>query len=296
MIACICLQERPDRFALSQAEFHRTGLCGDVFYFRPTKQPLEHVNALGFQRADAFGSWESHRHVASRALSVGAFDRATQSGAVPAMLVFEDDVMFVRPVTRSTVARLLRQIARLPPDWDMLLLGHIPFPVPGFSRPLDLITDWQIWRVRSLMLHAYVLSERGARKLAAAPYQRFSPTYGLTKPDEHFLDLWLQHNAVQYAVVPMLCGQADTPSDQNSMGGKQSGIRLHTRLVKHAPYLLETTLMVLPLVTLLVLAIATVLFLLYCLRPSSILSSPTHTTAQPKTAEPLQSSVHVHVH
>jgi hypothetical protein len=266
MCACICLQDRADRLESSAQEFHRIGMCRDMFYYRPARPDPAAVHAAGFERVGGYGSWESHRTVARKALQLGVFETARQEGRVPAVIVLEDDVRFLGDMTETRIGRLEEQIAGMPEGWHVLLLGHSPMPVPGTCRPAKLFaSDWSVWRVNSFMLHAYILSEAGAKLLAATPYHAYASIdylmWGRGRVREHFLDDWMRHNTAMYAVLPMMCVQADTPSDQR-LDGKEFGIRLHARLARCFPWFLETLFMIIPFITLiLVLVVATLYFL-----------------------------------
>lgn len=273
MNACICLEDRVDRLEMSQNEFHRVGLCGSLQYYRPTRPDASAVARLGFERVAGFGSWESHRTVAQRALDLGVFDAARARGQIPALVVFEDDVQFLDSVTAQRLGRLQQQVASLPPDWHVLMLGHSPMPVPGTCRPAaPFSADWSVWRVNSFMLHAYILSEAGARLLADTPYHRYaSIDWGLVghgDVKEHFLDDWMRQRANMYAVLPMMCVQADSPSDQR-LDGKEFGIRLHARLARHWPWFLEGLFMFIPFVAFVLSIIVSLVYLLAILRTLS---------------------------
>jgi hypothetical protein len=289
MCVCICLRERTDRLEASTTEFHRVGLCGDIFYYRPTKPDLHSVTALGFERPGAFGSWESHRAVARRALNLDVFAQARARGDLPAIVVVEDDVQFLGDMTDNDLARIDQQVRGLPPDWDVLLLGHAPMPVPGTCRPANIFkADWSVWRVNSFMLHAYVLSENGARLLAGTPYHRYTSVDVLVwgrgqPPKEHFLDDWLRQSANMYAVVPMIAVQADLASDQN-VSGKASGIRLHARLARHVPGFLETLFMVIPFAALVAILVVLFVFFLhlmqFCILPPNAVTKQKEPTVR----------------
>jgi hypothetical protein len=222
---------------------------------------------LGFTKIVGYGSWESHRHVAQRALELDVFAQARKRGDIPAIIVFEDDVQFVDDISSHALKKLERQILEILPDgWHMLLLGHFPVPVPGTCRPANIFgCDWSVWRVNSLMLHAYILSEVGAQLLVQTPYHKYESTdwgfIGWNQKREHFLDDWMRHHCNMYAVVPMMCVQADSPSDQNA-GGKEFGIRLHTRVARHFPFVLETLFMFLPLAALLAFLVVVFIYFL----------------------------------
>lgn len=255
---CICLDGRADRLGASSEEMHRIGMCDAVRYYRPSKPSESRVRAMGFQRASAFGSWGSHRTVAAHALATRAFDSVTgapQGDAtvkkVNGVLVMEDDVSMASRLTPGRLAEIQDALARMPADWDILTLGHFPVPILFSAYPVRLLKEgWSIWRAETTMLHAYILSERGARKLAETPYHRYSsPIYGLGGREvrEGFLDDYMRHHFNTYAIAPMVAVQTDSPSDQ-PISGKEFGIRLHARLARYLPMFLETLFMIVPFV------------------------------------------------
>ena len=139
---CISLKIRDDRAAQAAAEFHKVGLCQRVLFYRPDKHPKN-----GF-----IGGWDSHRVVAMHALARGA----------GTTLIFEDDVLFTRPVRPQTLRSIARALDRLPPDWLIFFLGHWPlsaYPV----RP-------NVLRTSSACSHAYIASSRLLQWLADHPW------------------------------------------------------------------------------------------------------------------------------
>lgn len=114
-VYCISLKTRDDRALRVAEEFHRTGLCRHVRFFRPDKHPKKGI----------IGSWESHRQC-----SIDALERGCK-----AALVFEDDVQFVRRITPTRLRELALTLERLPADWRILYLGHWPVAA-WFLRPI----------------------------------------------------------------------------------------------------------------------------------------------------------------
>src|SRR5919106_6063851 len=105
---CISLRERPDRAAAAAAEFHRVGLCDRVTFFRPDEHPV----------SIRIGIWQSHRRVAEHALGHGR----------SRVLIFEDDVMFVRRFGPAAVSAFGDALHALPPG----LAGALPRPLAAF--------------------------------------------------------------------------------------------------------------------------------------------------------------------
>jgi hypothetical protein len=210
------------------------------------------------------------------------FEQARAQGRLPAILILEDDVRFLSPMNAKALSRLAEQVRSMPQGWDLLMLGHSPMGVPGTCRPAQPFSgDWSVWRVNSFMLHAYVLSERGAQLLMETPYHRYASVdlglWGRGQVQEHFLDDWLRQKANMYAVVPMLAVQADTPSDQ-AVKGKEFGIRLHARLARHLPFFLETLFMFIPLLTLVLLVVVACIYLVSVLRFAILPIPNSHTS------------------
>ncbi len=139
---CISLKIRDDRAAEAAAEFHKLGLCQHVLFYRPDKHPKN-----GF-----IGGWGSHRTVAMHALARGA----------QRTLIFEDDVLFTRPVRPQTLRSVARAIDRLPSDWMIFFLGHWPLSAYPVRH--------NVLRTRSACSHAYVASARLLQWLADHPW------------------------------------------------------------------------------------------------------------------------------
>ena len=182
-VYCISLNTRDDRAERVAEQFHRTGLCQRVRYYRPGKHPKKGI----------IGSWESHRAVAMDAESRGC----------RTALVFEDDVLFVRPVSAKRLERLGRRLSELPEDWHVLHLGHWPLRA-WFVKP-DLL------RTISACAHAYVLSPRGMAWLRKHPYG--SPGIEMTPRIGRALDSAFSRLPGVYAVFPMLATQSVSKSD-----------------------------------------------------------------------------------
>ena len=131
-VYCISLKSRDDRMREVSTEFHRVGLCQRVVFYRPTKHPVKGI----------IGSWESHRAVAQNALKKGA--RRT--------LIFEDDVLFIKPVNRETIGAVAKALDELPDDWLIFHLGH--WPITGYFYRRNVL------KTSSACAHAYIVSPR----------------------------------------------------------------------------------------------------------------------------------------
>lgn len=179
-IYCMCVQERPDRREESAKNFHKAGLCSLVTYYRPPKDPAG-------ARA---GSWEAHREITKRAIQEGC----------RRVLIFEDDVCFSeKDTTPTTVALVSHKMSQLRKPWDLFFLGHFPI-APCYPVTLD----FSIWRVRSLMIHAYVLNLQGSW---AKWVCENGPAQNL-----RFLDAYAFAQAKAYACFPMFVFQTNSPS------------------------------------------------------------------------------------
>jgi hypothetical protein len=141
-VYCISLKSRDDRMHEVSAEFHRVGLCQRVTFYRPTKHPVKGI----------IGSWESHRAVCQDALARGS-NRT---------LIFEDDVIFVRPVNRASIGAVARALDELPDDWLIFHLGH--WPISGYFYRRNVL------KTSSACAHAYVVSPRLLQWLDRHPW------------------------------------------------------------------------------------------------------------------------------
>lgn len=182
-VYCISLKSRDDRVEWVAGEFHRTGLCRYVQFYRPEKHPVKGI----------IGSWESHRRVAMRALEAGHRNA----------LVLEDDVQFFGDITPKRLARAADALRGLPQDWHILYLGHWPVEA-WFARPGLLTT-------RSACAHAYVISPRLMAWLRDHPYG--TPGIAMSSIIGKALDSAFSRLPGTYALVPMLATQRVSVSD-----------------------------------------------------------------------------------
>ena len=150
-VYCISLKTRNDRVERVSKEFHRTGLCQHVIFYRPEKHPKKGI----------IGSWESHRAVAMDALNRN----------LETALVFEDDVLFLRKITSALLAQVASTMRALPANWHIYYLGH--WPVEAWFIRSNLL------RTRSACAHAYIISQHTMRWLRDHPYG--TPGIAMTK-------------------------------------------------------------------------------------------------------------------
>ena len=189
-IYCISLRTRNDRVLRVSEEFHRTGLCRYVRFFRPDKHPVKGI----------IGSWESHRQCSVDALSRG-YKQA---------LVFEDDVQFIRRITPARLREIAGLVAGLPADWRIFYLGHWPVQA-WFVRP-------NLLKTRSACAHAYVLSPLLMAWLRDHPYGSVGVRF--TKIIGKALDSAYSQLPGTYAMFPMLATQSISRSDNFNFHGK----------------------------------------------------------------------------
>lgn len=182
-VYCISLKTRDDRAIRVAEEFHRTGLCRYVRFYRPDKHPKKGI----------IGSWESHR-----ACSMDALERGCRNA-----LVFEDDVLFIRRITPERLREVALTLERLPADWRILYLGHWPVEA-WFVRP-------NLLKTRSACAHAYIVSPRLMAWLRDHPYG--TPGILFTKIIGRALDSAYSRLPGTYAMFPMLATQSISKSD-----------------------------------------------------------------------------------
>ena len=100
------------------------------------------------------GCFCAHQQAARRALELGA--RRT--------LTFEDDVEFTANFTPFAVARAAKFLKVGSEPWEIFFLGHFP-------RKMEMTTQRDIVKVRSMDGHAYLLSSEGMHRLCALDYR-----------------------------------------------------------------------------------------------------------------------------
>jgi hypothetical protein len=201
---CISLKTRDDRVAEAAEEFHRSGLCRRVLFYRPTKHPQKGI----------IGSWESHRAVAQAGLARNA----------ERVLVFEDDVLFTRRLTARNLEKIRNGIARLPDDWMLFHLGHWPLRAWPIAR--------NVLKTSSACAHAYIASARLMRWLDERPWG--SPDIAMRPIVGKALDAAFAALPSTYALFPMIAIQRVSASDNFNMRGKP--IRKPKHLVTRTRY------------------------------------------------------------
>jgi hypothetical protein len=147
----------------------------------------------GVKQRGFYGSWESHRAVARRALHF----------ALPRVLILEDDFCVLKERSSPSALRQVGTDLEGLRDWDLFFLGHQPMYPTGWPR-----CEGRIFPTASCWIHAYLLSSSGQRILAEHGYVEVARG-GV----EQTLDGWLRGATRQFAVLPMLVVQSCAISD-----------------------------------------------------------------------------------
>lgn len=181
---CINLDRRPDRWERMRERFARHGLAR-VRRF-PAADGLSLTPPPGWtSTAGAFGCLRSHLEVVREARAEGR----------PAVLIFEDDVLFA-PGLRPDFREYFREV---PPDWQMLHFGalHVADPAP-VSEHVRRIT-------RAYSTYAYALRE--------SVYDAFIELNGRATEPVDLNNHTLQAERPCYCFAPHLAWVESDPSD-----------------------------------------------------------------------------------
>lgn len=200
---CISLRSRPERTARASRHFHALGLCRQVTFYRPERHPTRVVA----------GIWESHRAVALDALAKG----------LKTVLIMEDDVRFMGRASPKRIARIPRELAKLPEDWRIYFLGHWPFWA-RFHTPFTL-------KVSSACAHAYIANEPLLRWLAAHSFERRRPLPRRRIAGKG-IDAYYAMLPQTFAALPMLAIQDGSASDHFAEARAKNSRRLHHLITK----------------------------------------------------------------
>ncbi len=193
---CINLKTRNDRYIETCNELHRAGLCRIVRFYRPDPVTVDDLKLMGLKSTDSpgyFGCWQSHRAVCKLAFTENPKGRT---------LVLEDDVQFnheyLSVETLSSMASYLNRTKSA----EVFHLGHVAI-FGGF--PIELIDQsLTIMRVRSSLMHAYIMTPNGLAKFLKD---------GVFGSQGHVcVDMWLLWNLRQEAVFPQFATQRSSPS------------------------------------------------------------------------------------
>jgi hypothetical protein len=144
VIQCITLRTRPERAEAARRQFARVGLADRVHFL------VMEPDADDGKR----GCFHSHQHAARRALELGAKHALT----------FEDDVEFTNDFSPFAAARAAKFLSETDEPWELFFLGHFP-------RKMELTSQRDVVKVRSMDGHAYVLTAQGMRALGALAYR-----------------------------------------------------------------------------------------------------------------------------
>ena len=203
---CISLQNRPDRAESAAAELHRTGLCRVTLFHRPVKHTVWPVA----------GIWEAHRAVALHALA----------SSKRSVLILEDDVVFSRAVGPRTTRRIAAALGRLPGDWTIFYLGHMP-------RWAFLVRP-NVLRVSSTGAHAYIAGPRLLTWLRDRPFG--TPNVDRVRISGRGIDAAYARLPGAYALFPLIATQSASPSDHVARPGKVLAIEKPKHLFTRTRY------------------------------------------------------------
>jgi len=209
MIACICLQERDDRFLEVSEQFHEYGLCRLVEFYRPSRPSLTECEKLGIQRRGGYGVWSSHRHVILKTLQ----------HKLSRCLTFEDDaVLFSKRMSVSKLEQMINDVDALEENWGAFKLGHCA-QIGYFVSP-SVVRTW------SFLTQAVLWSQTGMEKLRDCTYVQ----YYQRKGKEGEIDCWMMGAMNMYATFPQLVHQSD--SDTNNLNSKEDDAWYRDKIMK----------------------------------------------------------------
>jgi GR25 family glycosyltransferase involved in LPS biosynthesis len=203
-VYCISLKIRDDRAQSVAKEFHQTGLCQKVTFYRPEKHPEHGI----------IGSWESHR-----AVGVDALHKHLER-----TLICEDDVVFSRNLRPSKLKAIKRAVEELPSDWMIFYLGHWPL--------WAYFVKHNVLRTSSACAHAYIISPRLAKWLNEHPWG----AQGIEKRDlvGRALDAYYAKLPGVFALFPMIATQSVSVSD--NFNYKPKKIKKLKHVVTHSKH------------------------------------------------------------
>lgn len=226
---CICLADRDDRLRESAEQFHLSGLCLLVRYYRCVKPTDEECEEKNIQSRGRYGCWDSHHSVAM----FGVLDPRTKR-----MLVFEDDLQFHLDVlSPKTLQTLIHDVKHhLPDDWDVYKLGQLTLwsypvmtkcrhgkrknrrrPRASSSASSSSSPSWpRIWRSNSGCTHAMLWNRTGFGKMAMTSFE----DHKSVSNEETDVDLWMCGRFNMYACFPQLVRQSESPTSNIGNFGK----------------------------------------------------------------------------
>jgi hypothetical protein len=193
-VFCISLKQREERRKKAMKEFHRVGLCEYVVFYVTEKDSKSGVR----------GCWESHRAIAKHMTEIEA----------DWYVVFEDDVIFKSNFSQKSINKIKRCLNQLPKDWSTLYWGGLPKYVFYMDFSKD-IAKWAGWN-----LHAVMISNRLAKKLADTPYDYVNYNSSSSSSGNSIVEVdhWITQVASQHYLIfpPIALTKDDGVSDLNS--------------------------------------------------------------------------------
>lgn len=137
-------------------------------------------------------------------------------------LLFQDDVYFLAPVEEHEYANFLNE--KQPEDWDIFYLGHrSEIWEPRYVQKTD---HKNVVKVMTNDLHAYIISQPCAKKMAALEWQGISADYTLR---------WATNDKA-YASFPMKAIQGGRISSPAFMNGVSERNSQYIRYVTKKPF------------------------------------------------------------
>lgn len=146
-VYCINLEKRLDRRAKATAEFEKNGIEG-VEFFRGTDGRAEAPEGILITKPE-YGCSDSHIRIWKDVVMNG----------YETVLVFEDDVKIL-PNFNENLKRVLIELD-VDPEWDYVNLGPLDWKIKN-EQVSPLLIKGSSWGA-----HCYLISQRGARKLAS---------------------------------------------------------------------------------------------------------------------------------
>ncbi|MDQ3803214.1 MAG: glycosyltransferase family 25 protein [Acidobacteriota bacterium] len=148
---CINLDRRPDRWRQMRLKFGRHGIDSVRRFPALDGDELE-IPAHWHHTAGAYGCLRSHLEVVREARRLG----------VPAVLIFEDDVVFDRHLQQKFGA----YVEQLPSDWDMLYFGALhkdePIRVSDHVARITEANSTYAYALRGTVFDAFIELNRKA--------------------------------------------------------------------------------------------------------------------------------------
>lgn len=205
-VFCVSLRGCRERETSCFAQFHKSGLCRLAAMFsteRPDAQKL--LSKFDVRSPGAFGCGQSHKYTAdwiARHLPLSKHEN---------VMILEDDFKFLKgwqdhlPYLANFFA--LNEDQTSAKNWEIFFLGHFPYwgyPVHGL----------QVWRVWSVMTHAFLLSEKGRKHIQEWDHVSICREM----KDVAAIDDWIRLTFTGYAYSPQFIIQNPKIPSQISKG------------------------------------------------------------------------------